>query len=67
MFRKLLLHLTFILAELFVALNILDSFNPTMGFLTSTASKMLLAAFCALVLFGLAWQLIEERRGKLPK
>ena len=67
MFRKLLPHLTFIMAELFLALNIIDTYNPTMGFLTSTPSKILLAVFCVLVMIGLVIQLAAERRRKDPK
>lgn len=67
MFKKILLHLTLIMAELFIALNIIDSYNPTMGFLTSGPSKVLLAVFCVLVLVCLGLQLAEGRRRKPPK
>ena len=67
MFKKILLHFTLIMAELFIALNIIDRYNPTMGFLTSDPSKILLAIFCVLVLVCLGLQLAEGRRGKLPK
>ena len=67
MFKKILLHLTLIMAELFIALNIIDSYNPTMGFLTSEPSKILLAVFCVLVLVYLGLQLAEGRRRKPPK
>lgn len=67
MFKKILLHLTLIMAELFIALNILDSYNPAMGFLTSEPSKILLAIFCVLVLVCLGMQLAAGRRRKLSK
>ena len=62
MIKKLLPHATLILAELFIALNILDSYNPAMGFLTSGAAKTLLFVFCAAAALCAGGQLLGERR-----
>jgi sorbitol-specific phosphotransferase system component IIC len=62
MIKKLLPHATFILAELFIALNIIDSYNPAMGFLTGGVSKALLAVFCVIAMLCALVQIIGERR-----
>lgn len=62
MIRKLLPHATFILAELFIALNIVDSYNPAMGFLTGGVSKALLVVFCVVSILCAVVQLTSERR-----
>jgi hypothetical protein len=61
MIRKLLPHALFILAVMFITLNILDSYNPAMGFLTSSLSKWLLVFFCVIAALGAIIMIIRSR------
>jgi hypothetical protein len=61
MFKKLMPHVLFILAVMFITLNILDSYNPAMGFLTSSLSKWLLLIFCTAAVFGAIVMIIRNR------
>lgn len=61
MIRKLLPHALFILAVMFIVLNILDSYNPAMGFLTSSLSKWLLVIFCVTAALGAISMILRNR------
>ncbi len=61
MIRKLLPHALFILAVMFIVLNILDSYNPAMGFLTSSLSKWLLVIFCVTAALGAIGTILRNR------
>lgn len=61
MLKKLLPHALFIMAVMFITLNILDSYNPAMGFLTSSLSKWLLAIFCVAAALGAIGMIIRNR------
>jgi hypothetical protein len=63
MIRKLTTHAVLILAELFIVLNILDSYNPAMNFLTNGFSKALLFVFCAAAAACSILQFVSNRRG----
>jgi hypothetical protein len=62
MIRKLLPHALFIMAVMFIVLNILDSYNPAMGFLTSSLSKWMLVSFCGFALFIAIYMIVNNRR-----
>ncbi len=61
MIKKLLPHALFIMAVMFTVLNILDSYNPAMGFLTSSLSKWLLVIFCVTAALGAIIMIIRDR------
>ena len=44
--RRILSHLTVILALVFLAFLVLDQFNPMMNFIDNDISRWLLAALC---------------------
>ena len=46
MFRKILPHVTMILATMFLLFVVLDAYNPMMEFLNNDISKGLLIALC---------------------
>ena len=57
--RRVAAHLTIALLLVLAALVALDSFNPAMGFLNSTVSKVFYVLLCAVGLFtaiSLAWR-----------
>jgi len=62
MIRKLLPHILLILAEMFIVLNILDSYNPAMGFLTSSLSKGLMMILCVIAVLGAVSMMIKNRK-----
>ena len=64
MIRKLTTHATMILAGMFFVLNILDSYNPAMNFLTNDLSKILLFIFCIGSIAFSILQLLSNRRAK---
>ena len=56
--RRCLAHLTISMLLALIALVILDSFNPSMGFLNSDVSKIFYLVLCAVGLYtaiSLAW------------
>lgn len=61
MIRKLLPHALFIMAVMFIVLNILDSYNPAMGFLTSSLSKWMLVIFCVAAAIGAIGMILRNR------
>ena len=61
MLKKLLPHVLFIMALMLITLNILDSYNPAMGFLTSSLSKWLLVIFCVTAALGAIRTIIRNR------
>ena len=57
--RRIAAHLTIALLLVLAALVVLDGFNPAMGFLNSTVSKVFYVLLCAVGLFtsvSLAWK-----------
>ena len=57
--RRIAAHLTIALLLVLAALVGLDGFNPAMGFLNSTVSKVFYVLLCAVGLFtaiSLAWR-----------
>jgi hypothetical protein len=52
----------FIMALMFITLDILDSYNPAMGFLTSSIVKWLLAIFCVAASFGAITMILRNRK-----
>lgn len=63
-------HMTLVLAALFLTLLVLDSYNPSMDFISSGVSKIFLLAFslCALISSLLAAVfLFRERRAREKK
>ncbi|NLI52866.1 MAG: hypothetical protein GX417_00920 [Clostridiales bacterium] len=49
-FRTIFSHLSIIFAGVFLTLVILNQYNPSMGFLTSTASSVFIVLFCLWVI-----------------
>lgn len=63
-------HLTLILSVMFTVFWILDRFNPVMGFISGSMSKMLMIVFFVLVLLGSVIYIVTDaygyRSGKTP-
>ena len=61
-------HLTLILSVMFTVFWILDRFNPVMGFISGSMSKMLMIIFFLLVFVGSVIYIVTDaygyRRGK---
>lgn len=61
-FRSALSHIGVIFSGVFLTLVILNRFNPSMGFLTSTVSQVFILAYCLTVfLLGIA-TIADNRR-----
>ena len=57
--KRIVAHLMISMLLVLAALVVLDSFNPSMGFLNSTVSKVFYVLLCAVGLFtaiSLAWR-----------
>lgn len=62
--KKLLAKIVLALALGLIVLAVLDAFNPTMAFLTSTVSKIYIAISCVLTVVLAAICIAEANRGK---
>ncbi len=60
--RRLLPHATIVLSNMFIVFFILDKFNPVMGFINNTISKVLLLIFCVLSTFSCILLIAADRK-----
>ncbi len=62
--KRLLPHFVIVLSVVFMVFLVLNSFNPTMAFLSNHYSSTLLWIFCALSISESVFFVIRNRRGQ---
>ncbi len=64
---KLLPHISFILAIVFITFLILDQYNPMMNFINNDTSMKLLGIFCGVTLINSGVMIKKNHIQKFPK
>lgn len=59
--QTMLTHLSFIIASIFITFLILDSYNPTMEFVSNSTSTKLLWVFCIITMVNSAIAILKKQ------